>query len=231
MSKIEKKIIPLSVFIILIILFLYFLNVFYNYSTTNEWALFGDYFGGILNPVLSFILILIVLNEARDAREQFIESKKLQLETQEQVKQQIELLKPRPDIIYYPFSKQSRVFLAIENIGNSTAFDVKFIFDFKSQRIEEVLSRAINSLENINYIPPKYKINKFVGHILINNQVKGLNPHSVNVQYCYFDGNNRVDEIQKYFIDENMLSNLHTEVDYTFVLKEIANNLKKRVKI
>lgn len=52
-----------SIFSIAIIYFIYF-NLIMGYpfsSSADEWSGFGDYFGGILNPILSFIAVVLLI--------------------------------------------------------------------------------------------------------------------------------------------------------------------------
>lgn len=228
MEKNNNKIILIALVIFILIIAPYALNFLYYplYPSTNDWASFGDYIGGLMNPILSFFLIYILIKETIDSRDQFIESKKLNLETQELIKEQVELLKAKPDVIYYLFSKQSTVYIAVENIGTSTAYDVEIDFQFSSSTIEENIRKKFKKLEKINYIPPKYKISFWVAYLLENGGVAGISSHSVKIQY-YSEKNGKKMIEQNYCIDDNMLSSLHKDKDYSEFLKDIANFLKR----
>ncbi len=59
---IEKYLIPIAIILILVV-FVFYIIVFSD-GLSNEqghWGLFGDYFGGILNPILSFITIIVLV--------------------------------------------------------------------------------------------------------------------------------------------------------------------------
>jgi uncharacterized membrane protein len=66
---IEKYLIPIAITIIVLTLFTYiavfadklpFLTGIFS-TKISEWGQFGDYFGGILNPILSFIAIIVLI--------------------------------------------------------------------------------------------------------------------------------------------------------------------------
>lgn len=228
MDKNRNKIIIVAILLFIATIIPYLINFlcYPLYPSVNDWASFGDYIGGIMNPILSFILIYILIKESVDANEQYVESKKLNLKTQELIKEQVELLKVKPDVIYYLFAKQSTVYIAVENIGTATAYDITINFQFTSSTIMDKIRNKFKKLEKINYIPPKYKISFWVAHLLENGGVAGISSHSVRIQY-YSEKNGTKMIEQNYYIDDNMLSSLHKDIDYSEFLKDIANNLKR----
>lgn len=57
-----KHIIKVAIVAVVVVLVFYFFNFHYQLSSKNEnWGLFGDFFGGTLNPILSFLALFVVL--------------------------------------------------------------------------------------------------------------------------------------------------------------------------
>ncbi len=66
LTRRDKYIIGIAVVVVLIVFFLYLYFFSGGFSNKhNEWGLFGDYFGGTLGPILSFITILILIYTLR----------------------------------------------------------------------------------------------------------------------------------------------------------------------
>jgi hypothetical protein len=190
------------------------------------WAALGDYFGGILNPILSFLLIILIINEAIDSRRGFLESKKLQLKSQEQIDEQIELLRPHAELVYYLSAKGSMVYANVENIGNATAYNIRIEFQF-DEKIENHPAAMFERLKSFQYFPPKYKSSLFVGHLVIDHTVAGIPTHSAVINYSESPEQFENQEKKTYKIDLNMLTSLHSEPNYQDVLRDIASELKR----
>ena len=63
MKKIENILIPLFIGLIVLIsflLFMYFSTFKYISLETAVWGAFGDYIGGILNPIFAFSMIKFI---------------------------------------------------------------------------------------------------------------------------------------------------------------------------
>jgi len=202
---------------------------FYTPALTTDqsiWAALGDYFGGILNPILSFLLIILIINEAIDSRKSFLESKILQLKSQKQIDEQIELLRPRPELVYYLHAKGSMVYATVENIGNATAYNIRIDFQF-DEKVENWPAVMFEKLKSYQYYPPKYKSSLFVGQIAIDQTVGGIPTHTATISYSESPEQSDIQEKKVYQVDSNMLTSLHREPDYQDVLKEIVSELKR----
>jgi len=233
MKKNEKYIFIISVIYLFTIVIVYIVNFVSNSISNdlNDWASTGDYFGGMLNPIFSFFIILLIIMEAIESRKSFFNSYKLQRESQEQMNKQIFLLTPKAEVVYYPYAMGSRAFIAIENIGNTTAYDIKVSTTFE-ERIDEKLQKVFERINNIKYLPPKYKMSISVGNILEkDHRVVGMSPHVVNIEFS--NSPTSIDiEKRKYEIDINMLSSLYNSPEYLQVLQDIVQELKyKRSRI
>ena len=193
-------------------------------GAASDWAALGDYFGGILGPIFSFILIILVILESVESRRNFLDARQLQLQSQEQINRQIELLTPRPDMIYYPIAIGKSVHAVIENIGTATAYTLRVDFTFDHQPTPYLLER-VKSMSNPIYIPPKYKLSVLAGQLLIDNTVFNLPPHSVTIRYSDTPDGLPANE-KTYVVDTQMLKSLHSHADYSDVLGRIADELK-----
>jgi hypothetical protein len=194
-------------------------------ASVTDWAALGEYFGGILSPILSFLLVLLIVNEAIESRKNFLDSKQLQLQSQDQINKQIELLTPRPDVVYYPYAVGTKVFAVVENIGNATAYNLRIDAKFDG-KISDYLLTMFRRMGNPNYIPPKYKMSVYAGNIFIDKSTD-LPPHFVTIRYSIAPsapiGNEKI-----FAVDSDMLFSLHKEPDYGDVLKDIATELRRR---
>ena len=231
MSPLERKIIVFAVLSLALVGGSYALKFLGSplSSVTSDWGALGDYFGGILGPILSFLLVWLVVSGAIESRRNFLESKQLQLQSQEQINKQIELITPRPEMVYYLLAVGTNVFAVIENIGNATAYNLRIDHRFDG-KIDEFHLNAFRRMGNPNYFPPKYKMSVLAGKRLLDHTVSGLPPHSVSIRYSgasdVAPGNEKI-----YVIDSNMLASLHSEPDYNDVLKDIARELQGRQRI
>lgn len=197
-------------------------------SDGSDWAQFGDYVGGVLNPILTFLLVVMIINESIESRKNFIDSRQLQLNSQQQINQQIELLRPKPELVYYLRVSGSKVYAIIENTGNATAYNVsvEFIFD---RPVGDYIKAIYHRLSNIHYVPPKYKNGVFVSHIDIAHKAMDIPPHSAAVKYYEVlmptDQDSRSEKT--YVVDENMLGSLVSDDFITPALEEIARSLQR----
>lgn len=194
-------------------------------SATSDWAALGGYFGGLVGPILSFVLVWLVIGEATESRTNFLASTNLQVKSQDQVNRQIELLTPRPEVVYYPLQIGSTVYAVVENIGNATAYNLRIDVRFEG-KIEDFNLDAFRRMGNPNYMPPRYKLSVRAGARVLDNTVHGLPPHSVSIRYSTATdapiGNEKV-----YVVDSGMLASLHSEPDYDPVLQKIAMWLQR----
>ena len=228
MKPIERYIILFAVSSLVVVAGSYAFK-FFGYpisSSSSDWAALGEYFGGIVGPILSFMLVWLVIYEAIESRMNFLDSKQLQLNSQEQINKQIELLTPRPEIIYYPLAVGTNVYAVVENIGNATAYNLRIDARF-DEKIEDYVLGAFRRMGNPSYFPPKYKMSVRAGARLIDQTVMGLPPHSVSVRYSTSPDSPICDE-KVYVVDENMLTSLHSEPDYNDVLRRIVDQLRDR---
>jgi uncharacterized membrane protein len=192
----------------------------------GSWAALGEYFGGILSPILSFFLILLVINEAMDSRRSYLESKQLQLKSQQQVDEQIQLLRPHPELVYYLSAKGSTVFVVVENIGNATAYDVQLTFEFEGE-LEQYPTHVYERFKSYHYFPPKYKTSMFVSHVAINHEIIGIPPHTATIKYSDSPDSKEEPEKKMYYVDTAMLQTIHCEPDFEDLLNNIVSELRR----
>lgn len=67
-----KKVILSAAGVIIGVCLIYYLNFGINGNLSNKtdvWGQFGDYLGGVVNPILSFITIYLLLNSIKLQRE------------------------------------------------------------------------------------------------------------------------------------------------------------------
>ncbi|WP_304131387.1 hypothetical protein [Ignavibacterium album] len=226
MKKLEKYILGFAIFFLLCSIIFFLIN-FFSFPLSKrvvDWGSFGDYFGGVLSPILSFLLIILIIREAVENRSNFFENRKLQLISQEQINRQIEILSPKPDLVYYISAVNSIVFATIENIGNAVAYEVKIKIEFE-KNLESFGSEWIERLSNLSYIPPKYKNEVLISHININREVIGVSPHKVVLQYKLNQAD--ISFIKKeFFVDRNMLGTIYNRSEISSGLRDIENAIK-----
>ncbi|MDK2595240.1 hypothetical protein [Pseudoalteromonas obscura] len=94
------KRITIFITVISIMIFTSLVLISYKFSlglgfqgSRETWALFGDFFGGISNPFLSFISILLVLYTLDSQRKEFLKSESERFEADKNRKQILELSK------------------------------------------------------------------------------------------------------------------------------------------
>ena len=226
MTKLEKYILIFAI-ILLIVTSLIFSIHFYSFpisDSTTDWGAVGDFFGGVLSPILSFLIIILIIREAVENRKIVSDNKKAQLISQSQINKQIELLSPKPDLVYYLSAVNSMVFATIENIGNAVAYDIIIDFSF-AKEFDSFGKDWIVRLSTLSYIPPKYKNGIFISHINIKREVIGVPEHKVVIKFKV----NREDEneIKKEFIvDKNMLGTIFNRSELSTGLKHIEQAIK-----
>ncbi|MDD2865384.1 MAG: hypothetical protein PHC99_11790, partial [Methylococcales bacterium] len=77
-------IIKIAILALTVVLVFYFFNFHGQLSSdNNKWGLFGDYFGGTLNPILSFLALIIVLKTYLSQQEELQETRKILKEQSE----------------------------------------------------------------------------------------------------------------------------------------------------
>lgn len=192
----------------------------------GSWAALGEYFGGILSPILSFLLIILIINDAMDSRRSFLESKQLQLKSQQQIDEQIQLLRPRPELVYYLAARGSMVYAVVENIGNATAYNIKLSFKFDGE-LEKYPAHVYDRFNSYHYFPPKYKTSMFVGHVVISHEVVGVPTHTATITYSASPDSNETPEEKTYYVDTTMMQTIHCEPDFEDVLENIARELRR----
>src|ERR1700690_2587860 len=186
---------------------------------SSDWGALGGYFGGIVGPILTALLVWVVLNEAAEARRNFFETKQLQVKSQDQIDKQIALLTPRAEIVYYPMLLGDYIYAVIENIGNATAYNISFDFRPEGQ-IEKSILEALRKLGNPRYIPPKYKMSVGVSYFRqIDRNAIDLPPHSVSLEWSSAS-DHAIDNSRIFVVDRNMLSCLHREPNYSDYLSD-----------
>lgn len=223
----EKTPLYIIATIILLVAGIYFYNFFsFNFSKEgNVWGTFGDYFGGVLGPVLSFILIYLVVKEGIDSRKNYLESKSFNIKSQDQIDKQIQILTPKPDVVYYLTRTSSVVTAIIENIGNCVAYDINSEFSFEVD-LEEELSNEIEKLKRLEYLVPKQKAGVNLGRRSIMNGHVSIPPHNVKIEFSKQKGNEN--EFSTLFvIDKNILETLVSENNIEGAILEVAKSIKK----
>ncbi|MBL0612281.1 hypothetical protein JD508_18815 [Aeromonas jandaei] len=107
---------------------------------TDTWAQFGDYFGGVLNPVLSFISIVLLvrsLNFQREANDSLINDSKRQ--------EKFEKIRKLELMLYNSLETQSNM------------FDV---FSITLNNVEYKSAKAVTKLENLIFDLLEHKYSK-----------------------------------------------------------------------
>ncbi|OGU57882.1 MAG: hypothetical protein A2V66_17575 [Ignavibacteria bacterium RBG_13_36_8] len=228
MKSLEKRIIVFSIISIGIVAIFYLVHFvsFPLSKNISDWASVGDYFGGLLNPILSFLLIILIVKQAMEARINFLESKDLQLKSQNQIDEQIELLKPRPDLVYYLTSIDSGlVYAIIENIGNAVAYNVEAEFNF-GDKLREWPKERYERLTKFSFIPPHYKNGIFISHVDFEQKVIAIPPHNVKLTFDSIPSGQNQSFERNYFVDENMLSTIISRDGKLEAIKDIANQIR-----
>jgi len=194
-------------------------------SAASDWAALGGYFGGLVGPILSFVLVWLVINEAAESRQNFLASKSLQVKSQDQVNEQIDLLTPRPELVYYPLQVGTWVYAVVENIGNATAYNIG-ITARPDRNPEDFNTATFESMSNPHYLPPRCRLSARAGARTLDNAIHGLPPHSVTLRYSRAI-DTAIDQSKVYVVDDYMLACLHSEPDYTSTLQKIAGELQR----
>lgn len=84
-----KHIIKIAIVAVVVVLSFYFFSFHYQLSDDNgDWGTFGDFFGGTLNPILSFLALVIVLKTYLSQQEELKETRKILEEQSETQKRQ-----------------------------------------------------------------------------------------------------------------------------------------------
>jgi uncharacterized membrane protein len=189
MKLIEKLAVPLALFLIFVIGIVYILNFINGEISvqTSQWGAFGDYFGGILNPLLSFIVICLLLVDLKNSRSELAltrkemeKSSEAQQKSQEALNRQIELLMPRPQMVYYVAYHNGMVHGIVENIGTGVAYEINVTIEFSEPEKSGFLES--NTLE-YEYVAPGQKLGFKLGHISISNKPINFSPHVVTFRY------------------------------------------------
>ena len=227
MKSLEIRIIIIAFIAIIIVSSFYFINfsIFPISSNSLDWGAFGDYLGGVLNPILSFLLIILIVKEAVENRSITLDNKILQIKSQEKIDEQIQLLKPKSELVYYLTSIDGMAYAIIENIGNAVAYDITVKFNF-NQKLEEILEERFERLSKINYVPPRYKNGVMVAHINIQQRVIELPPHQVYISFTRKENDNESVEKREYFIDENMLNTIISRNEISSALIDVAQEIR-----
>jgi len=227
MSKQERNLLYILTLILLIVSGMYFYN-FFSFKLSkivSDWGNFGDYFGGVLNPLLTCILIYLVIKEGIDSRKNYLDSKQVSVKSQEQIEEQIRLLTPKPEIVYYLTRTSFSVFVIIENIGNAVAYNINSVFTFKKS-IDDDSAVIIKKLEHLNYLAPMQKAGSPLGHRSVINGHVSIPEHEVTIQFYNQIGNNPFPE-RNFIIDKNILETLVSDNDIEGAINKVAENVNK----
>ena len=219
MGKQEKLFLLVVLIVILIISTIYFYN-FFSLQLSKEgsdWGTFGEYFGGVLNPILTCFLIYLVLKEGYETRDHTLKS-------QAQIEKQIKLLTPKPEIVYYLTRTSSSVFVIIENIGNAVAYDINTAFKFKKV-LDDDSAEIIKKLEHIEYLAPLQKAGSHLGDRSIINGYVSIPEHEVTIQFCNQIENEPFAE-RNFVIDRNILETLVSDKDIEGAINKVADNIR-----
>lgn len=227
MKTIERNILRMAAGAMVLVAATY-LARFISFPISEEpthWGAIGDYFGGILAPILSFLLVWLVIREGADSRANFLESKQLQIKSQEQINTQIELLTPKPEMVYYPLAVGNTIIAVVENIGNAIAYNLRIEFHFDKQ-VSKYIQESALRLSNPNYFPPKYKMSFWAGHIALDRKPTDIPAHSVKIRWSDAP-TEPINREHIFVLDDLMLMSLHSEPDYKGMLSDLANKIAR----
>lgn len=102
MKKIENIIIPVFISIIVFIsflLFMYFATFKYITNDTAAWGAFGDYIGGLLNPIFAFLSFSALIVTLLYQNKQLLQNQEILVETKKAIQQnEISLQQNRIDL-------------------------------------------------------------------------------------------------------------------------------------
>jgi hypothetical protein len=123
-------------------LFLYFLHFHNGFSSSNsEWGTFGDYFGGIANPIIGFVAVLgawLAYSEQRAAND----SASRQFEIQNRVSVFFELLKFHKDKVdSFTVKMNTNEFYGRDAIGELLS---KYMSDYRKSILDYAAVNWIN---------------------------------------------------------------------------------------
>lgn len=99
----------------------------------SVWGQFGDFMGGVLNPLLSFIVIWILVEDLRHTKTNLQSSIQEQKNATEAMTAQVIIMTPKPELIIYPFRRLSfwepggdvyEYYIVVENIGKKSAEEI-----------------------------------------------------------------------------------------------------------
>lgn len=137
----SNTILILSVILLITLIFTLYWYHFHTYgvSGSNEqWGQFGDYFGGILNPLLSFINILLLIQLT--AKTQKLEQDRTKESYNKSVK---------PFCLFKFKIDHNKIYIAIENIGIGPAliYDIQFKKNGMHIDVREQLKNAQGTMQ------------------------------------------------------------------------------------
>tara|TARA_R110002020_G_scaffold437327_3_gene647540 strand:- start:297 stop:998 length:702 start_codon:yes stop_codon:yes gene_type:complete len=151
-----------------IVLFLYFLNFFvilkYDFSTESAvWGSFGDYFGGILNPILSFVSIVLLIKSLTLQYEANIK-----LSTDIENKERLEKLRSMENLFFSMIDSQRKLFGAFkitDPINNVVRYEAEAVI---------LIEDNIEHLRQIKNPTSESSAAVFLANIDTSNQIYGL---------------------------------------------------------
>lgn len=197
---------------------IYFTNFYGSLFSIHQsnCGAFGDYIGGLLNPILSFILICLVIKEAVETHSNYNQQ-------QNNIEEQIRLLTPMPAVVYYLRKSNSTIYAIIKNIGNAVAYDINSEITFDEDD-KKKLPDEIFQMEQLNYLAPKQKASIFLGHQSILNGYVSIPEHKVTI--VFFGIRDKRTVFERIFIINNILQTLFSENDLEGAIQNVANNLE-----
>ncbi len=173
----EYKFLFISGILLVSVISAYFFQFsFEGIGSQGIWGQFGDFMGGVLNPLLSFIVIWILVEDLKLTRIEIKNSLDEQKNATEAMKAQVKLLENRPNITFYPINQEYGT-LIIKNIGDAFAYNLEI----------EVNGITIKAFR---FIAPNHQISLNLWKTIESNfdtkKIEGVNAVIYQVKLSYF---------------------------------------------
>ncbi len=228
LTRFEKTIISIGIAIIVFTISAYFISRFIylenpSFVVQNEaWGTFGDYVGGVLGPLLSLVVILILVYDLKISRTELIKSVKAQNKSQKALNDQVEILTPKPNLTYYLYKKDVFIYAVIENLGDASAKEI-FI------KLTDLDGEVTYEEREFTYIPPKQKFELKLGRTSLSGETQ-VSSHIANISYRF---NNKVkklsfdytQEMSEHLPDNNIASISGHLKDITSTLRNLSSSI------
>ncbi len=184
-EKYAASIASIASILFLIAILSYFVpRIFMNIGFTLDyqvWGAFGDFIGGVLNPLISIIVILILVFDLKFTRNEFIKSIKAQQKSQQAITAQVDIITPKPRVTYHLINLNRGYYLVIKNIGTDIAYSVNVTTDQELGITNpKIIDRKYPSLI------PQQELRIRVG-TSTNEGPKGILPHTATIKYDHKD--------------------------------------------